>query len=86
MPYLRLEHVDSNDFSFRFQNRWFFGAGARWMPFRTFKWKDTEWLYKTKIFVEYLGIGSAYNPKSDDHNVDPDWDFRVGINFSSRRY
>ncbi len=86
MPYLRLEHVDSNDFSFRFQNRWFFGAGARWMPFRTFKWKDTEWLYKTKIFVEYLGIGSAYNPKSNDHNVDPDWDFRVGINFSSRRY
>lgn len=86
MPYLRLEHVDSDNFSFRYQNRWFLGTGVRWMPFRTFKWKDTEWLYKTKIFAEYLGVGSAYNPKSDDHTVNPDWDFRVGINFSSRRY
>lgn len=86
MPYLKFEHVNSNDFSFRFQNRYFVGAGARVMPFRTFKWKDTEWLYKTKIFVEYLGVGSAFNPKSDDGFVDPDWDFRVGVNFSSRRY
>lgn len=86
MPYLKFEHVNSEKFSFRYQNRWFAGAGVRLMPFRTFKWKDTEWLYKTKIFAEYLGVGSVYNSKSEDPFVEPDWDFRVGVNFSSRRY
>ncbi len=89
MPYVKYEHVNNSEFAFSFQNRHFVGAGLRWMPFRDYRWKDNEWLYKIKIFAEYDGIGSAYNTKVGDggDSTSPnDWDFRVGVNFSSRRY
>ena len=87
MPYLKFEHVNNTDFSFPFQNRYFMGAGVRWMPFRNYRFKENEWLSKTKVFFEYDGIGKAQNAKQDGeapHAVR--YDFRVGVNFSSRRF
>ncbi len=88
MPYARLEHVNNSEFSFPYQNRWFLAGGIRWMPFRTYKWRDNEWLYKTKLFVEYVGVGGAYSTKQgvNDSQTHPDWDLRFGVNWSSRRF
>jgi hypothetical protein len=88
MPYVKFEHVNNSEFSYPFQNRFFVGGGVRWMPFRTYRWRDNEWLYKTKIFAEYLGVGSAYNTKqgSNDPTAPVDWDLRFGLNWSSRRF
>ncbi len=89
MPYMKFEHVNNSEFSFTYQNRIFVAAGVRWMPFRTYKFKENEWLAKMKIFIEYDGVGGIYNPKQGD--TDPSYgavqnDFRVGVNISSRRY
>ncbi len=84
---MRIEHVNSSQFSFPYQNRLFVGAGVRWMPFATYKYKDNEWLGKTKVFVEYLGVGDAYYLKN--HGEVPNsvnYDFRVGVAFSEKRY
>ncbi len=89
MPYLRLEQVTNSEFSFSFQNYWFVAVGGRWMPFRNYKWRDNEWLYKTKLFVEYVGVGGVYNTRQGpdrDPTAPNDWDLRFGINFSSRRF
>lgn len=88
MPYMKYEHVNNSEFSYPYQNRMFVGAGVRWMPFRNYRWRDNEWLYKTKLFVEYDGIGSAYSTKqgTNDPTAAQDWDLRFGINFSSRRF
>jgi hypothetical protein len=88
MPYMRFEHVNNSDFSFPYQNQFFVAAGARWMPFRTYAFKENEWLAKTKIFIEWVGVGGVYNVKQGDNDsTGPiQHDLRVGLNFSSRRY
>lgn len=87
MPYMHFEHVNNAEFSFPYQNQYFVGAGVRWMPFRTYAYKENEWLSKVKVFGEYVGIGKTQHTKQDGeapYAVRYDW--RVGVAFSSRRF
>ena len=87
MPYMRFEHVNNAEFSYWYQNQFFVGAGLRWMPFMAYKWKENEWLSKTAVFVEYDGIGGAQRTKQQgEPGVVPNYDFRAGVKFSSRRF
>ena len=88
MPYVRFEHVNNSELSAHFQNRFFVAAGARWMPFRNYRYKENEWLSKTKIFAEYVGVGSVHNTKfaGDDSTPPIDYDVRFGISMSERRF
>ncbi len=88
MPYMRFEHVSNERFSFPFQNRYFVAAGIRWMPFRNYRYKESEWLTKFKIFFEYVGIGKVQNTRVSGEEVPyaVREDFRVGVAFSSRRF
>ena len=87
MPYMHFEHVNNTEFSFPFQNRYFVGAGVRWMPFRTYRYKENEWLSKVKIFGEYVGVGRAQNAKQDGEAPNAiDYDLRFGLSFSQRRF
>ncbi|MDP3920908.1 MAG: hypothetical protein Q8R76_08905 [Candidatus Omnitrophota bacterium] len=87
MPYLHAEHVNNSEFSFPFQNRYFLGAGVRWMPFMSYRFKENEWLSKTKLFVEYVGVGGVQNAKQDgEAPFATNWDLRFGMSFSQRRF
>ncbi|MFA5159567.1 MAG: hypothetical protein WC484_03565 [Candidatus Omnitrophota bacterium] len=87
MPYMRFEHVNNASFSYWYQNQYFVGAGLRWMPFMAYKWKENEWLAKTAVFVEYDGIGGTQRAKQQGTpGVVPNYDLRVGVKFSSRRF
>ncbi len=87
MPYFRLEHITvPRRTDLPFDNRIFVAAGIRWMPFRSYQFEHNEWLFKTKLFAEYVGIGGVGHP-GPTHNADvPDRDFRAGINVSFKRY
>jgi hypothetical protein len=88
MPYFRLEHVNSSEFSYPYKNRVFVATGVAWMPFRTYRHKENEWLAKMRVYFEYVGVGGVYNPKhggSGGYN-EIQYDYRVGISFSSRRF
>ncbi len=88
MPYFRFEHVNNTEFSFPFQNQYFVAAGARWMPFVSYRFKDNEWLGKTKIFAEYVGVGTVQHAKEGE-NETPNaitYDFRVGVSMSQKRF
>ncbi len=87
MPYVRYEHINSTEFSFLYQNRYFVAVGCRWMPFRNYRFKENEWLSKTKIFAEYVGVGKTQQTRGESeppNNVRTD--LRFGLSFSSRRY
>jgi len=87
MPYMRFEHVNSTQFSFPFQNQYFVAAGVRWMPFRTYRFKENEWLSKVKVFGEYVGVGLVQHAKQDGEAPNAvRYDFRFGVNISSRRF
>lgn len=87
MPYMFFEHVNSTEFSFYYQNRYYVGAGCRWMPFANHRYKENEWLSKTKLFIEYVGVGGVHYAKQDEEPAyKPDWDLRFGLNFSSKRF
>ncbi|MCB9799587.1 MAG: hypothetical protein H6757_02370 [Candidatus Omnitrophica bacterium] len=87
MPYMRFEHVNSTAFSFPYQNQYFVAAGIRWMPFRTYRFKENEWLSKTKIFGEYVGVGLVQHAKQDGEAPNAvRWDLRFGVSFSQRRF
>lgn len=87
MPYMRFEHVNNASFSAWYQNQYFLGAGVRWMPFMDYRWKENEWLSKMAVFAEYDGIGGAQRVKAQGQaGVVPNYDFRVGVKFSSRRF
>ncbi|MFH1799769.1 MAG: hypothetical protein ABH891_02815 [Candidatus Omnitrophota bacterium] len=87
MPYMRFEHVNNDSFSFWYQNQYFVAAGLRIMPFRTYRWKENEWLSKTAIFGEWCGIGGAQRVKQDGKVPNlPNYDLRFGVKFSSRRF
>ena len=87
MPYFRFEHTNNSRFSLAFQNQSFVAAGVRWMPFRNYRYKENEWLSKTKLFAEYVGVGALHNYKiRNDVETAEKWDLRFGVSFSSRRY
>lgn len=87
MPYMRLEHINNTEFSFHFQNRLIIAAGVRWMPFRNWRWKENEWLAKTKIFGEFVGVGLVQHSKNEVEVPDAvRYDLRFGLKFSQRRY
>ena len=87
MPYLRLEHVTNPRRSdLAFQNRIFVAAGIRWMPFRSYQFEHNEWLFKTKLFAEYVGIGGTHHPGGANPDDVPNRDWRVGLNVSFKRY
>ncbi len=87
MPYMRFEHVNNSKYSFWYQNQYFVAAGIRIMPFRTYRWKENEWLSKLAIFGEWDGIGGAQRVKQNGEvpNI-PNYDLRFGVKFSSRRF
>ncbi len=88
MPYLRLESSVNSAHAFHFQNTYYVSAGVRWMPFRTWRHKENEWLSKIKIFGEWLAIGKAQSVKQDS-SENQDFvrnDLRFGVSFASRRY
>ncbi len=87
MPYMRFEHANNTQHSFSYQNYHFMAAGMRWMPFRNYRFKENEWLYKMKVFGEFVGVGKVRHFKQDDEvpfAIDYDW--RVGLGWSSKRY
>jgi hypothetical protein len=87
MPYMRFEHVNNTEFSFPYQNRYFVAAGMRWMPFNNYRFKENEWLAKTKLFAEYVGVGGVQNAKQDGEAADAiNWDLRFGVSISQKRF
>lgn len=87
MPYMKFEHVNNTEFSEPASNQYFVAAGLRWMPFSNYRYKDSEWLSKVKIFGEYVGIGKVQHAKQDGEAPNAiRYDLRFGINISSKRY
>ncbi len=86
MPYFLFEHVNTTGTGFFFQNRYFVGAGVRLMPFRSYRFLNSQWLFKTKLFFEYEGVGSTQYSKRNPPSSVPDRDYRLGINVSLNRF
>ena len=87
MPYLRFEHVNNTEFSYFYSNHYFMAAGLRWMPFRSYRFKDNEWLAKVKIFGEFIGMGDVqYAKEPSSHPGHINHDLIFGIKFSEKRY
>ncbi len=89
MPYIHLNQTWNDNHSFSFQNYYYVGAGVRWMPFRTWRHKESEWLSKIKVFGEWIAIGKTQYVKTDSsENADNlvRNDLRFGVSFASRRY
>jgi len=88
MPYFRFENSLNNKYNFHFQNRYFLSVGVRWMPFRTWRHKENEWLSKVKVFGEWLAIGKVQHTNQDATETGPFVrnDLRFGVSFASRRY
>ncbi|OGW80996.1 MAG: hypothetical protein A3G33_01305 [Omnitrophica bacterium RIFCSPLOWO2_12_FULL_44_17] len=87
MPYLRFEQTTNPNREFSFQNQMYMAAGVRWMPFRSYQFMNNEWLFKTKLFAEYAGIGGIGHPGPAGKSPDtPDYDWRFGVNVSFKRY
>jgi len=86
MPYFRFGLIANDEFSNPPDNRYFVAVGLRWMPFRDYRFANNEWLFKTKFFVEWLGIGKVQNLKQDDSRPHPDEDWRIGVAWSLRRF
>jgi len=86
MPYLRFEEATNMNHPLSYQNYYFVAAGLRWMPFRSYEYMDNEWLFKCKIFFEYIGMGGVFRPSANTAIDTPIRDYRIGINFSHRRF
>ncbi|OQA56504.1 MAG: hypothetical protein BWY42_00986 [Candidatus Omnitrophica bacterium ADurb.Bin277] len=87
MPYLRFEHTSNDEYSHYYQNQYFLAPGLRWMPFRSYRWKEDEWLSKIAIFGEWLAIGRVQHFKQDGEAPDAvRYDLRFGMKFSHRRF
>ncbi|OGW86936.1 MAG: hypothetical protein A3C35_00120 [Omnitrophica bacterium RIFCSPHIGHO2_02_FULL_46_11] len=86
MPYFRFEHVTNpRRLDLSHQNRMFVAVGVRWMPFRSYQFEHNEWLFKTKFFGEYVGIGGAHFPGGAHPGDVPNTDWRVGVAVSFKR-
>ncbi len=87
MPYFRFAIIGNSKLSNPSDNRAYLAVGVRWMPFRSYRFANNEWLFKTKLFAEYLAIGKVQtNKQPDRHRVQPDEDWRIGIAWSLRRF
>ena len=88
MPYLHFNHTWNDNHSFSYQNYYYLSAGMRWMPFRTWKHKENEWLSKIKVFGEWIAIGDTQYVKRDSTETGEliKNDLRFGVSFASRRY
>jgi hypothetical protein len=87
MPYLRFEHTSNDEYSYHYQNQYYLAPGIRWMPFRSYRWKEDEWLSKIAIFGEWLAIGKVQHSKQDGEAPDAiRYDLRFGMKFSHRRF
>ncbi len=87
MPYVRFEHVTNPNRDFYYQNQMSLAAGIRWMPFRSYQFENDEWLFKTKLFAEYVGIGNIHHPGPAKSAAGiPKYDIRFGVNVSYRRF
>ena len=84
MPYFTFEDVRNSEFSRFFQNRYFYGWGVRWMPFRDYHFMNSEWLFKCKLFFEYMQ--DVHYTKAKPSSELPEKDMRLGINLSIRRF
>ncbi len=86
MPYLRFEQVANPNHPLFYQNYYFTALGLRLMPFRSYQFSENEWLFKTKVFVEYIGLGGAIRPSANTPTDTPGRDLRFGVAFSYRRF
>lgn len=86
MPYFRFGLTANTELSNPFDNKYFVAVGVRWMPFRDYRFVNNEWLFKTKFFAEYLGIGKIQCLKQDNRCPLTDDDWRIGVSFSLRRF
>lgn len=89
MPYVHLNHTWNDNHSYSYQNYYYVAAGMRWMPFRTWRHKENEWLSKIKIFGEWIAMGKTQYVKIDSSETPDELirnDLRVGVSFASRRY
>ena len=86
MPYFRFAMIYNAKLSNPADNRYYVSVGVRWMPFRDYRFVNNEWLFKTKIFAEYLAIGKVQNYHTDDGVPLPDEDWRIGVGWSLRRF
>ena len=86
MPYLRFGLIYNTQLANPADNRLFVAVGIRWMPFRDYRFANNEWLFKTKFFAEWLGIGKVQNFHVDDTRPHPDEDWRIGVAWSLRRF
>lgn len=86
MPYFRFGLIYNTRLANPADNRYFVAVGLRWMPFRDYRFANNEWLFKTKIFGEWLGIGKVQNFHADDSRPHPDEDWRIGVAWSLRRF
>ncbi len=86
MPYLRFEHVNNPNHPLFYQNYFLTAAGLRLMPFRSYQFSENEWLFKTKLFVEYIGVPSAIRYSANTPTNTPGRDLRFGVAFSYRRF
>lgn len=84
MPYFVFEDARSSDHADFFRNRYYYGWGLRLMPFRDFRFMENEWLFKTKLFVEYLQ--DIHYTKNKPPGPVPEKDIRLGLNVSLRRF
>ncbi len=86
MPYCMFDQVANSGHSFFFENRYFIGAGMRIMPFRSYRFLNSQWLFRLKIFGEYIAYGGAQYTKAEPPSSVPDRDYRVGVNISLNRF
>jgi hypothetical protein len=86
MPYFRFGLIYNTELANPADNRYFLAVGVRWMPFRDYRFVNNEWLFKTKFFAEWLGIGKVQNFHQDDARPWPDEDWRIGVAWSLRRF
>ncbi len=84
MPYFVFENNVNYEHSFSFQNRFYYGWGVRWMPFRDYRFLNNEWLFKTKFFFEYYQ-NIHYGQEKPVGEV-PEKDIRLGVNVSLKRF
>lgn len=80
MPYILVE-VDASGHPYFWQNRAILGVGARIMPFQH---SNSDYLNKTKIYVEYIRIMDYLKDEPTPGTI-PEDDFRIGASFSLNR-
>jgi len=84
MPYFVFEDTRNSEQSRFFQNKYNYGFGVRMMPFRDYRFMNNEWLFKTKLFFEYLM--DIHYTKDKPPSAVPEKDIRIGVNMSLRRF